>query len=83
MRAELDARNERVAQLEYENRRWQERNGQLLTKHDHVHPTEFQSLNDEIESLKEVSSGDRAGHVYLALDRAARKELHRLPLWKR
>ena len=32
MRAELDARNEHVAQLEEENRRWQERNTQLLTK---------------------------------------------------
>ena len=32
MRAELDARNEHVARLEEENRRWQERNTQLLTK---------------------------------------------------
>ena len=32
MRAELDARNEHVARLEEENRRWQERNSQLLTK---------------------------------------------------
>lgn len=32
MRAELDARNEQVVRLEEENRRWQERNSQLLTK---------------------------------------------------
>ena len=32
MRAELDSRNEHVARLEEENRRWQERNSQLLTK---------------------------------------------------
>ena len=32
MRAELDARNEHVARLEEENRRWQERNSQLLSK---------------------------------------------------
>lgn len=32
MRAELDARNEHVARLEEENRRWLERNSQLLTK---------------------------------------------------
>ena len=57
MRAELDARNEHVAQLEEENRRWQERNTQLLIKvclficlvrthtlqYDRVDPTEFQS----------------------------------------
>ncbi|KAF8495463.1 hypothetical protein F5888DRAFT_1121466 [Russula emetica] len=42
-----------------ENRRWQERNSQpeLLTnliylKYDRIDPTEFQSLKDEIESLK-------------------------------
>ena len=32
MRAELDARNQHVGRLEEENRRWQERNNQLLTK---------------------------------------------------
>ena len=32
LQAELDARNEHVARLEEENRRWQERNSQLLTK---------------------------------------------------
>jgi nucleoprotein TPR len=32
MKAELDARNEQVGRLEEENRRWQERNSQLLTK---------------------------------------------------
>jgi chromosome segregation ATPase len=32
MQAELGARNEHVARLEEENRRWQERNSQLLTK---------------------------------------------------
>ncbi len=32
IRAELDASNEHVARLEEENRRWQERNSQLLTK---------------------------------------------------
>jgi hypothetical protein len=32
MRAELDACNEHVAQLEEENHRWRERNSRLLTK---------------------------------------------------
>lgn len=32
VQAELDAQNEHVARLEDENRRWQERNSQLLTK---------------------------------------------------
>lgn len=32
LQAELDAQNEHVARLEEENRRWQERNNQLLTK---------------------------------------------------
>ncbi|KAF8504723.1 hypothetical protein F5888DRAFT_1631088 [Russula emetica] len=50
--AELDACNEHVARLEEENRRWQGRNSQLLRKYGCVHPTEFQSLKDEIESLK-------------------------------
>jgi len=56
MQAELDARNEHVVRLEEENRRWQERNIQLLTKvclfYDRIDPTEFQLLEDEIESLK-------------------------------
>ena len=32
IQAELDARSEHVTRLEEENRRWQERNNQLLTK---------------------------------------------------
>jgi nucleoprotein TPR len=32
VQAELDARSEHVTRLEEENRRWQERNNQLLTK---------------------------------------------------
>ncbi|KAH9977476.1 hypothetical protein BJV74DRAFT_946992 [Russula compacta] len=52
MQAELDARNEHVTRLEEENRRWQERNSQLLTKYDRVDPSEFQSLKDEVENLK-------------------------------
>lgn len=77
MRAELDARNEHVLRLEEENRRWQERNSQLLTKvcllisfpavrfrrvltcalqYDRVDPTEFQSLKDEVETLKAEKS---------------------------
>jgi nucleoprotein TPR len=84
MRAELDARNEHVARLEEENRRWQERSSQLLTKvrfllvvlclrvlthvlqYDRVDPTEFQSLEDEIESLKGEKSAwetERATHT--------------------
>ncbi|KAH9992148.1 hypothetical protein BJV77DRAFT_1067895 [Russula vinacea] len=65
MRAELDARNEHVARLEEENRRWQERNSQLLTKYDRVDPAEFQSLKDEIENLKAEKSAwetERATH---------------------
>lgn len=56
MQAELDARNEHVTRLEEENRRWQERNNQLLTKYDRVDPTEFQSLKDELENLRAEKS---------------------------
>ncbi|KAH9056279.1 hypothetical protein EDB87DRAFT_1637584 [Lactarius vividus] len=57
VQAELDARNEHVTRLEEENRRWQERNSQLLSKYDRVDPTEFQSLKDELENLKTEKSG--------------------------
>ncbi|KAF8265884.1 hypothetical protein EI94DRAFT_1734451 [Lactarius quietus] len=56
MQAELDARGEHVTRLEEENRRWQERNNQLLTKYDRVDPTEFQSLKDELENLRTEKS---------------------------
>jgi nucleoprotein TPR len=76
MQAELDARSEHVTRLEEENRRWQERNNQLLTKvcfvvlllvlemlmdivslqYDRVDPTEFQSLKDELETLRTEKS---------------------------
>ncbi|KAI9449362.1 hypothetical protein BJY52DRAFT_1215953 [Lactarius psammicola] len=56
LQAELDARNEHVTRLEEENRRWQERNNQLLTKYDRVDPTEFQSLKDELESMRTEKS---------------------------
>ncbi|KAH9974884.1 hypothetical protein BGW80DRAFT_1444514 [Lactifluus volemus] len=52
LQAELDVRSEHVARLEDETRRWQERNSQLLSKYDRVDPAEFQSLKDEIESLR-------------------------------
>ncbi|KAH8990434.1 hypothetical protein EDB86DRAFT_3080419 [Lactarius hatsudake] len=57
VQAELDARNEHVTRLEEENRRWQERNSQLLSKYDRVDPTEFQSLKDELENLRTEKSG--------------------------
>jgi nucleoprotein TPR len=77
IQAELDARSEHVTRLEEENRRWQERNNQLLTKvcccpsvllvlemlmdivslqYDRVDPTEFQSLKDELETLRTEKS---------------------------
>ncbi|KAH9956242.1 hypothetical protein BC827DRAFT_1157824 [Russula dissimulans] len=56
MQAESDAHKEHIGQLEEENRRWQEHNNQLLTKYDHVDPTEFQSLKDEVESLRAETS---------------------------
>ncbi|KAH9955054.1 hypothetical protein BC827DRAFT_1271980 [Russula dissimulans] len=52
MQAELDAPKEHIGRLEEENRRWQERNNQSLIKYDRVDPTEFQSLKDEVESLR-------------------------------
>ncbi|KAH8980106.1 hypothetical protein EDB92DRAFT_1901586 [Lactarius akahatsu] len=56
VQAELDARNEHVTRLEEENRRWQERNSQLLSKYDRVDPTEFQSLKDQLENLRAEKS---------------------------
>ncbi|KAJ7689165.1 hypothetical protein B0H17DRAFT_1012272 [Mycena rosella] len=50
--AELEARNGQMARLEEENRKWQERNTQLLSKYDRIDPAEVQSLKDEIEQLK-------------------------------
>ncbi|KAN0107505.1 hypothetical protein V8E52_006965 [Russula decolorans] len=35
-----------------ESCRWKECNSQLLMKYDHIDPTEFQSLKDDIESLQ-------------------------------
>ncbi|KAG6330667.1 hypothetical protein ID866_8422 [Astraeus odoratus] len=51
-RAELQARDAQIAQLQGESKRWQERNSQLLSKYDRIDPTEVQSLKDEIEALK-------------------------------
>ncbi|KAJ7029278.1 hypothetical protein C8F04DRAFT_1237155 [Mycena alexandri] len=50
--AELEARASQMARLEEENRKWQERNTQLLSKYDRIDPAEVQSLKDEIEQLK-------------------------------
>ncbi|KAF8887179.1 hypothetical protein BD779DRAFT_1672932 [Infundibulicybe gibba] len=50
--AELDACKSQLKRLEDENRRWQERNSQLLTKYDRIDPAEIQALRDEIELLK-------------------------------
>ncbi|KAK2465728.1 hypothetical protein APHAL10511_002272 [Amanita phalloides] len=52
VQAELEASKAHILRLEEENRRWQERNSQLLSKYDRVDPAEIQSLKDEIESLK-------------------------------
>ncbi|KAK7048611.1 protein MLP1 [Favolaschia claudopus] len=50
--AELEARKSQMTRLEEENRKWQERNTQLLSKYDRIDPAEVQSLKDEIERLK-------------------------------
>ncbi|KAJ7758135.1 hypothetical protein DFH07DRAFT_772602 [Mycena maculata] len=50
--AELEARSAQLARLEEENRKWQERNTQLLSKYDRIDPADVQSLKDEIEQLK-------------------------------
>ncbi|KIK69700.1 hypothetical protein GYMLUDRAFT_519506 [Collybiopsis luxurians FD-317 M1] len=50
--AELQARDAQIKRLEEENRRWQSRNQQLLTKYDRIDPSELQVLKDEIERLK-------------------------------
>ncbi|KAF7348346.1 Protein MLP1 [Mycena sanguinolenta] len=50
--AELEARTSQMARLEEENRKWQERNTQLLSKYDRIDPAEVQSLKDQIEQLK-------------------------------
>ena len=53
IQAELDARNEHVTRLEEENRRWQERNSQLLTK--------------VCSSIRFVGVGDTDGHCAAAV----------------
>ncbi|KAJ4482315.1 hypothetical protein J3R30DRAFT_3402901 [Lentinula aciculospora] len=59
--AELQARDTQIKRLEEENRRWQGRNQQLLTKYDRIDPSEMQALKDEIEGLKvEKSSADNS-----------------------
>ncbi|KAF8132213.1 TPR/MLP1/MLP2-like protein-domain-containing protein [Mycena galopus ATCC 62051] len=50
--AELEARNSQMARLEEENRKWQERNTQLLSKYDRIDPAEVQALKDQIEQLR-------------------------------
>ncbi|KAJ7132943.1 hypothetical protein C8R46DRAFT_1181193 [Mycena filopes] len=55
--AELEARASQMALLEEENRKWQERNTQLLSKYDRIDPAEVQSLKDEIEQLKTQVAG--------------------------
>ncbi|KAG7088185.1 hypothetical protein E1B28_012203 [Marasmius oreades] len=56
-KAELEARDARVKRLEEENRRWQERNQQLLSKYDRTDPAELQALKDEIQLLQTQKSG--------------------------
>ncbi|KAF9255642.1 hypothetical protein L218DRAFT_1081738 [Marasmius fiardii PR-910] len=51
-KAELEAKDVQVKRLEDENRRWQERNQQLLSKYDRTDPVELQALKDEVEQLK-------------------------------
>ncbi|KAJ3867488.1 hypothetical protein EV359DRAFT_34396 [Lentinula novae-zelandiae] len=55
-KAELQARDTQIKRLEEENRRWQGRNQQLLTKYDRIDPSEMQALKDEIERLKAEKS---------------------------
>lgn len=50
-RAELEARNLQIQQLEGECRKWQERNTSLLSKYDRIDPAEMQSLKEQIEAL--------------------------------
>ncbi|KAJ3826801.1 hypothetical protein EV361DRAFT_893712 [Lentinula raphanica] len=50
--AELQARDTQIERLEEENRRWQSRNQQLLSKYDRVDPSEIQAVKDENERLK-------------------------------
>ncbi|KII91087.1 hypothetical protein PLICRDRAFT_28915 [Plicaturopsis crispa FD-325 SS-3] len=50
--AELASRDAQLKRLEEENRRWQERNTQLLSKYDRIDPAEVQALKNEIEQLK-------------------------------
>ncbi|KAJ7288015.1 hypothetical protein C8J57DRAFT_504703 [Mycena rebaudengoi] len=51
-KAELESRDAQMKRLEEENRKWQERNTQLLSKYDRIDPADVQSLKDEIERLK-------------------------------
>ncbi|KAK7028127.1 Protein mlp1 [Paramarasmius palmivorus] len=51
-KAELEARNAHVKRLEEENKRWQERNQQILSKYDRTDPAELQALKNEIEQVK-------------------------------
>ncbi|ESK95244.1 filament-forming protein [Moniliophthora roreri MCA 2997] len=51
-KAELEARDAHVKRLEEENRKWQERNQQLLSKYDRTDPAELQALKNEIEQAR-------------------------------
>ncbi|KAF7299642.1 hypothetical protein HMN09_00969600 [Mycena chlorophos] len=67
VKAELEARDGQIKRLEDENRRWQERNSQLLVKYDRIDPAEMQAMKDEAERLKakvaemEKAKADMAG----------------------
>ncbi|KAJ7432792.1 hypothetical protein B0H11DRAFT_2297225 [Mycena galericulata] len=63
--AELEARSNQMTRLEEENRKWQERNTQLLSKYDRIDPADVQSLKDEIEQLKTQVADAETGKAEL------------------
>ncbi|KAK0441608.1 hypothetical protein EV421DRAFT_2082889 [Armillaria borealis] len=62
--AELEAGKVHIQRLEEENKRWQERNTQLLSKYDRIDPVEMQTLQDENVKLKEEITALKAENVH-------------------
>lgn len=74
-KAELEARNQQIKQLEDECRKWQERNASLLSKYDRIDPAEMQSLKEQIETLTAAKLSLEAAQA-AQVDRVRRSSVH-------
>ncbi|KZT09250.1 uncharacterized protein LAESUDRAFT_545404 [Laetiporus sulphureus 93-53] len=72
-RAELEAKDRQISRLEDENRKWKERNSQLLSKYDRIDPAEVDSLKEEIVQLKEAIT-ERDGRITAQAERVVALE---------